>query len=268
MSQDRRRLTRRDVLTLGLSAVVGAVASASIKGPQLPAETGLQTEWSLSGRQRHWVFVIDTDRCNGCMKCVEACQEEMRVPPSWSEHGYAGRQPWIEVFKMGDHFLPVLCQNCQNAPCAKVCPVGATFYSEDEIVLVDQERCIGCRICITACPYQRRFFNWFDPPVSEEERNIPYSPDYNIPKRRGVVEKCIWCRHRIKEGRLPACVEACTAAGHRALFFGDAAEDVVSNGDETVKLSELLKGRGAYRLKEELGTEPRVYYLPPRGGSV
>jgi len=192
----------------------------------------------------------------------------MRVPPSWGEHGYAGRQPWIEVFKMGNHFLPVLCQNCQNAPCAKVCPVGATFYSQDEIVLVDQERCIGCRICVTACPYQRRFFNWFDPPVSEEERNIPYSPDHNIPKRRGVVEKCIWCRHRIKEGRLPACVEACTAAGHRALFFGDAAEDVVSNGDETVKFSELLKGRGVYRLKEELGTEPRVYYLPPRGGSV
>lgn len=174
----------------------------------------------------------------------------------------------MEVFKIGDHFLPVLCQNCQNAPCAKVCPVGATFYSEDEIVLVDQERCIGCRICITACPYERRFFNLFDPPVLEEERNIPYSPDHNILKRRGVVEKCIWCRHRIKEGRLPACVEACTAAGHRALFFGDAAEDVVSNGDETVKLSELLRGRGVYRLKEELGTEPRVYYLPPRGGSV
>jgi Fe-S-cluster-containing dehydrogenase component len=174
----------------------------------------------------------------------------------------------MEVFKIGDHFLPVLCQNCQNAPCAKVCPVGATFYSEDEIILVDQERCIGCRICITACPYERRFFNLFDPPVLEEERNIPYSPDHNIPKRRGVVEKCIWCRHRIKEGRLPACVEACTAAGHRALFFGDAAEDVVSNGDETVKLSELLRGRGVYRLKEELGTEPRVYYLPPRGGSV
>ncbi|MEM4314804.1 MAG: 4Fe-4S dicluster domain-containing protein [Nitrososphaerota archaeon] len=259
------KILRRELLAGSVSALVGAVASSWASEISQPTELEVLR---VGAEEKKWVFVVDTDRCNGCMKCIEACQEEMRVPPAWGEHHYNGRQPWIEVFDRDGYFLPVLCQNCQNAPCAKVCPVGATYYSEDHIVLIDQERCIGCRICITACPYQRRFFNWLDPPVREDEANIPYSPDYNIPHRRGVVEKCIWCRHRVVEGRLPACVEACTSAGHRALFFGDASEDVVSNGEEIVKLSKIVKGRAPYRLKEELGTEPRVIYLPPRGAGT
>lgn len=120
---------------------------------------------------------------------------------------------------------------------------------------------------MAACPYQRRFFNWFDPPLSEEEKAIKYSPDYNVPHRRGVVEKCIWCRHRVNsEGGLPGCVEACTAAGMKAIYFGDENEGFVSNGEDVVRLSDLLEGRGAYKLKEEMGTEPCVYYLPPRRG--
>jgi molybdopterin-containing oxidoreductase family iron-sulfur binding subunit len=164
--------------------------------------------------------------------------------------------------------MPVPCQNCQNSPCTKVCPVGATYYSEDNIVLIDQNRCIGCRICLASCPYERRFFNWYDPPVTEEEKKIAYSPDYNIPHRRGVAEKCVWCRHRTKMGMVPACVEACTRAGMKALWFGDAAQDVVSNGVDTARLSTMIQGRGAYRFKDELGTSPSVLYLPPRGGTT
>ena len=217
---------------------------------------------------RMYVFVIDLDRCDGCRKCTEACQTEMYVPPAWGgELQYDGRQPWIQVFDMGGGvYMPVPCQNCQNAPCAKVCPVGATYYSEDHIVLIDQNRCIGCRYCLAACPYQRRFFNWFDPPMTEQEKKIPYSPDYNIPHRKGVAEKCIWCRHRTKMGMVPACVDACRKAGMSALWFGDASQDTVSDGEQTVSLSQMLKGRGAYHLKDELGTLPSVIYLPPKGG--
>ena len=158
--------------------------------------------------------------------------------------------------------MPVPCQNCQNSPCTKVCPVGATYYSEDNIVLIDQNRCIGCRICLASCPYERRFFNWYDPPVTEEEKKIPYSPDYNIPHRRGVAEKCVWCRHRTKMGMVPACVEACTRAGMKALWFGDAAQDVVSNGVDTARLSTMIQGRGAYRSRMSWDTQVSYTFHP------
>lgn len=259
------KVSRREFLTGVTSAAAGVTLSTLLES--LGAEEAAQLARASETGLRKWTFVIDLDKCNGCMKCTEACITEMHVPPASGEPQYEGRQPWIQVFKSDSGFLPVLCQNCQNAPCNKVCPVGAAIYDQERIVLIDQDRCIGCRMCMAACPYQRRFFNWFDPPVTEEERRITYSVDYNIPHRRGVVEKCIWCRHRVKEDRLPACLEACTKAGMKAIWFGDAIEDAVSDGDEVVMLSALIKGRGAYRLKEELSTEPRVLYLSPRGGT-
>ncbi len=146
----------------------------------------------------------------------------------------------------------------------KVCPVGATYKRDDGLVLINQDTCIGCRFCMSACPYEARYFNWFDPPVSAEEKFITYSDEYPVPHRRGVVEKCMFCAHRTNMGRLPACVEACHNKGMDAIYFGDRLEDSVSNGAEVVRLSELLSKNNAYRLKEDLGTEPRVYYLAPR----
>jgi len=185
--------SRRQFLTVAASAA-GGVAFVSIMEnlrPLTAAEASHLTS-AQDASVRKWIWVIDLEKCNGCAKCTEACTVEMRVPPAWGEPQYEGYQPWIQVFStvgtdQRAFFMPVPCQNCQNAPCVKVCPVGANYYSEDGIVLVDQIRCVGTRICIGACPYQRRFFNWFDPPVSEEETSIPYSPDYNIPHRRGVV---------------------------------------------------------------------------------
>ncbi len=233
---------------------------------------------SNGGKPRKWVMVIDLERCDGCKKCTEACINENLVPPTFgAEPSFQGFQEWIKVFELnheegaahqhqeaGAH-LPTPCMNCQNAPCVKVCPVGATFYSEDGIVLIDNTRCIGCRFCMAACPYERRFFNWGEPPHSAQEQLIEYDPRYPVPHRRGTVEKCMFCAHRVEKGRLPACVEACNKAGMKAIYFGDAFEDVVTNGSEVVRLSELLSRRGGYRLKEELGTKPRVYYLPPTG---
>jgi Fe-S-cluster-containing dehydrogenase component len=218
---------------------------------------------------RSWVMVVDLARCNGCKACTESCIEEHYVPPAWGEPNYKGYQEWIKVYEMaspggGKYFFPRPCMHCDNAPCVKVCPVGASYKRDDGLVLINQDRCIGCRFCIAACPYEARYFNWYDPPVSPEEKFVKYSDEYPVPHRRGVVEKCVFCAHRTDMGRLPACVEACHNVGMNALYFGDAKEDAVSNGAEVVRLSELLSKNNAYRFKEELGTQPRVYYLAPR----
>ena len=267
MSRKRLKVERRQFLKGTAVATAGFVFSSLLNGFEPVSSQASGNEAAGNEPSRRYVFVIDLDKCDGCRKCTEGCHTEMHVPPAWGEPNYEGKQPWIQVFDFPDGtHMPVPCQNCQNSPCTKVCPVGATYYSEDNIVLIDQNRCIGCRICLASCPYERRFFNWYDPPVTEEEKKIEYSPDYNIPHRRGVAEKCIWCRHRTIMGMVPACVEACTRAGMKALWFGDAAQDVVSNGVDTARLSTMIQGRGAYRFKDELGTSPSVLYLPPRGG--
>ena len=275
MDSDRRKF----LVGAGAAAAGAAVLSLSsglltpVNAQELAGNsTSTSSSTTTEGTpltQRRYVFAIDLDTCNGCQKCTQGCQTEMQCPPTWGgEVGYAGRQSWIQVFDLGNGtFMPVPCQNCQDAPCAKVCPVGATFYSADSINMIDQDRCIGCRYCIVACPYERRFFNWEDPPVYADDANLTYSPTTNTPHRQGVAEKCIWCAHRVGKGDIPACVESCSTAGMGALWFGDAAQDVVSNGKTTQPLSALIKDRGAYHLKEELGTLPQVLYLPPRGST-
>lgn len=264
---------RRKFLKAATAAAGGAVLAPLLYGlleRVNPEQVFFGSPPVTSGASaKRYVWVIDLDRCTGCRKCTEGCQAEMRVAPAWrGQLEYDGKQAWIQVFDLGDDtFLPLPCQNCQNAPCVKVCPVGATYYSEDHIVLIDQDRCIGCRYCVVACPYERRFFNWFDPPVSPDEATITYSPNYNVPKRKGVAEKCIWCAHRVQNDTVPACVEACRKAGMSALWFGDAAEDVVSDGEHVTSLSSMIDRRGAYRLRDDLGTLPQVLYLPPRGES-
>ncbi len=254
-----------------------------------------------SAKARKWVMVVDLEKCDGCRECTEACIETHAVPSAWGEPSfkgvrettkpgqeqpkaprpdYKGRQEWVKVYEFGEdlgppgdkgNFLPAFCNQCENAPCVNVCPVGATYHTEDGIVLIDHDRCIGCRFCMAACPYERRYFNWGEPSAqyTEEEKAklafAKYSPEFPVPHRRGTVEKCMFCVHRTQMGQLPACVDACTKAGMKALYFGDANEDAVSNGAEVLKLSDLLKSRMGYSLKEELGTHPRVFYLPPRG---
>ncbi len=206
-----------------------------------------------------WVMVIDLAKCDGCKGCTNACRAMHFVPPN---------QEWIKVFEnrdnniAGSYFFPRACMHCDNAPCAKVCPVGATFKREDGIVLVDQDRCIGCRYCIAACPYGARSFNWSEPPHTPEELAQPYSVERNYPHRRGVVEKCIFCPEMAREGKLPACATACNMD---AIWFGDQVENVVKNhSGETVSFSQLIREKGGFRYMEELGTDPRVWYLPPR----
>jgi molybdopterin-containing oxidoreductase family iron-sulfur binding subunit len=208
---------------------------------------------------KKFVMVIDLAKCDGCGECTKACQK-MHFTPLDRE--------WIKVFAMQDseksapYYFPKPCFQCDNPPCTKVCPVDATFKRQDGIVLIDNERCIGCRFCMAACPYSTRFFNWDRPVLSAEEKSIPYSPEQGFPRKVGTVEKCDFCAHVMREGKLPACVLSCAM---NAIYMGDENEDAVTNSSgETVQLSKLLEDNAAYRYLEELGTKPRVYYLPPK----
>lgn len=206
---------------------------------------------------RKWVMVIDLAACNGCGDCVTACSDSHFLP--------ADRE-WMRLFKMRDsenaapYWFPRPCFHCDNPPCTRVCPVGATFKREDGIVLIDNERCIGCRFCMAACPFSARVFNWA-PPNKAAATARGYSPEWGYPRRVGTVEKCDFCADMLRDGKLAHCAQHCEMG---ALWMGDANEDAVTNSKgETVRLSQLLRERGGYRYFEELGTKPRVYYLPP-----
>ena len=196
-----------------------------------------------------WVYVIDLERCEGCGMCEKACIA--------AHEPYPG-QTWMKVYFIkgpdGKRYpLPRPCMQCQNAPCVNVCPVGANYYNEDGVVIIDKDRCIGCRMCMAACPYGARYFNW-DKPFDLRRENHGDETKHPV----GVVEKCMFCYTELAKGKLPACIEACPM---RALFIGDKKQDIITNGEETYKFSEVLKKRKSFRLLEELGTEPRVYYL-------
>lgn len=221
--------------------------------PCAPAQ-GDEARKGIPGRS--FVMVIDLARCKNARTCISACQKG---------HNLAPDQEWLNVSLMKDHadaepyWFPRQCFHCDNPPCVKVCPVGATFKRDDNLVLVDADRCIGCKFCMVACPYSARVFHWEKPPeaiVAQED----YSPESSVPAQTGTIGKCDFCPDRSREGKLPYCAEGCP---NGAIYFGDKNEDVVSNGQETLKFKELIKERVGYRYMEELGTDPNVYYLPP-----
>lgn len=216
----------------------------------------LEAREGIAGKK--FVMVVDLSRCKNARKCVSACQK-------W--HYRPEETEWLNVKLMKDnekgapYWFPKQCFHCDNPPCVKVCPVDATFKRQDGLVLIDNDRCIGCKFCMAACPYSTRVFNWEEPSFPADIRDLVSNPETNIPGKVGTVEKCDFCPDRAREGQLPPCVEACP---NGVFYFGDENEDTVSNGDETVRFSQLIKERAAYRYMEELGTKPRVYYLPPK----
>jgi molybdopterin-containing oxidoreductase family iron-sulfur binding subunit len=209
---------------------------------------------------RRWVMVIDLSKCRNARKCVEACQSAHHLRPYEYHINTLVMQ---ESVNTPAYFMPKPCQHCDNPPCVSVCPVDATFKRQDGIVLIDNERCIGCRFCMAACPYSARIFHWQEPTLAEADKEKEYDVELNVPQRKGTITKCLFSADRLREGILPYCVSACP---NGVFYFGDENEDAVTNGTtkETVKLSALLETSGAYRLLPELGTKPRVYYLPPK----
>lgn len=220
-----------------------------------------------------WGMVIDLSKCTGCGECAVACKIENNVPvvgPHESEKGrtmlwmdlittYEGEYPRVKV-----RYLPRPCLHCDNPPCTKVCPVRATYRNEEGIVTQIFPQCIGCRYCMAACPYTVKSFNWY-PPTWSSSMSEALNPDVSV-RPAGVVEKCTFCVHRLQHAKekaaaedrelreedyVPACGESCPT---QAITFGD-----LDDPESTV--ARLSKSPRAFRLLEDLGTKPKVFYL-------
>ncbi len=240
--------------TLALTADGDLVVKPAALGPKY-VPTSAEVRRGVPGRR--WIMVIDLAACDGCGKCSEACTKAHFVP---------GDREYMRLYKMQDsteaapYWFPRACMHCDNPPCTRVCPVGATFKREDGVVLIDNERCIGCRFCMAACPYSARSFNWSPPDTTKDETSRGYSPEWGYPRRVGTAEKCDFCADMARDGQLPHCVSHCAMG---AIWYGDENEDAVTNSKgQTARLSRLLRDNAGFRYMEELGTKPRVYYLP------
>jgi molybdopterin-containing oxidoreductase family iron-sulfur binding subunit len=198
-------------------------------------------------------MLIDLTRCrDDCTACMDACRTENNVAyhddRRWDVHWIrrATLHPHNQAAGVEEKDVLLMCNQCDDPPCAMVCPVQATYKRADGIVVVDHHRCIGCRYCMIACPYNARFFNW---------KHNPEWPNKEYPKRsHGVAESCHFCHHLVDGGELPACVSACGEEGGGALIFGDL-------NDPDSEISRLIAGGGVKRIREDWGTNPKVYYL-------
>ena len=222
---------------------------------------------------RQWGMVIDLDRCTGCEACVVACHAENNIDTVGEDQAARGRaKHWIRVerYYEGDYpnvkakFMPVLCQQCAAAPCEPVCPTFASYHTSEGLNGQIYNRCIGTRYCANACPYNVRFFNWFNP-VWDEPLNLQFNPDVSI-RSVGMMEKCTFCVQRIKAAEIqaegekrplkdgefaPACVQTCAP---KAMVFGDL-------NDPQSEVSRLARSNRATKLLEETGARPQVTYL-------
>ena len=209
---------------------------------------------------KRWVMIVDLARCQNARRCVTACQSAHQLRPDQYHMNTLQLQDSPDT---APYNMPRNCQHCDNPPCVSVCPVDATYKRQDGIVLIDNERCIGCRFCIAACPYSARIFNWIEPRDADKYKDQPYNVELNVPQKKGTVSKCLFSADRLREEKLPYCVEACP---NGVYYFGDENEDAVTNGTskETFQLSKLLRDNAGYQLMPELGTKPRIYYLPPK----
>jgi Fe-S-cluster-containing dehydrogenase component len=254
--QDEVALTGEKVKLLSVDGEVIEVDRAYLKPvPEFPTLSNAEERQGMPGKK--FVMVIDLSRCKNLKKCQEACNHMHHVHPG---------QSWVKIYSMQDtehsapYWQPTTCMHCDEPPCVKVCPVDATFKRQDGIVLVDSNRCVGCRFCMAACPYSTRVFNWDEPEMPKEVASQKYSCETSVPQKVGTVGKCDFCPDMVRKGELPHCVSACP---NGVFFFGDMNEDSVTNGAETFRFSDLVKDKSGYRLMEDLGTKPSVYYLPP-----
>lgn len=262
--EDAVALTGEKVKLLSVNGEVIEIDKAFLKPiPNMPPLTNSEERKGIAGKK--FVMVIDLARCKNLKKCQESCNHAHEVHPG---------QNWIKVYSMQEadasapFWQPTTCMHCDEPPCVKVCPVDATFKRQDGLVLIDSDRCIGCRFCMVACPYSTRVFNWEEPVLPEKgmsdhifmKSGSDYSAETSTPQKKGTVGKCDFCPDMARMGMLPHCVSACP---NGVFMFGDMNEDSVSNGAETFRFSELIKDKAGYRLMEDLGTRPRVYYLPP-----
>lgn len=214
------------------------------------SQTNARERSPLAGRK--WGMVIDLTKClPDCNKCGAACRKENNVAYFGDERYDIHWIRQVSIKEKDNHDaverpMLLLCNHCENPPCAQVCPVQATYKREDGIVIVDHHRCIGCRYCMIACPYNERYFNF--------KENHEW-PNPERPKRsHGVTESCHFCAHRLDQGMTPVCVEACAEVGANAIKVGNLK-------DPTNEVAKLIATNPVKRRREDLGTEPKVYYI-------
>jgi tetrathionate reductase subunit B len=259
---ERREFLKKAALSLAAAACPGALAAAAraedaaaggadstAAGAAAGAAAAGGEVQAYNAKDHLYGMAIEVEKCIGCGRCMVACKAENDVPPeffrTWVERYSIKTDDTVSVQCIGltegeeqasipereilrSFFVPKLCNHCANPPCAQVCPVGATFSTEDGVVLVDSQRCIGCRYCIQACPYGARFLN----PATK------------------TADKCTFCYHRVRKGLLPACVEVCPT---QARIFGDL-NSVAS------PLTRFKRMHKIHTLKPSLNTEPKVLY--------
>lgn len=238
----RKDVSRRDFLRSG--AVLATLQLAP--GVTLMAFGGSEAQAAADAGKR-WGLLIDASKCApDCNACITACQDEN----GWKGSGNVETDvQWIRKVTLKDKSsgretsLPVMCQHCESPPCVDVCPTGASFKRKDGIVLVDKHICIGCRYCMMACPFKARSF------VHEHVTN----QKTHAPRGIGTVESCTLCVHRVDEGRIPACVEACEATGYGAMVFGDLL-------DPESEISRRLAEYPSVALRPDLDLNPGVRY--------
>jgi Fe-S-cluster-containing dehydrogenase component len=254
--EDQVMASGEKVKLLSVDGEIIEVDKAFLKPvPHMPSVSNDEARKGIEGKK--FVMVIDLSRCKNLKKCQSACNHAHHVQDA---------QNWIKVYPMQDadktapYWQPTTCMHCDEPPCVKVCPVDATFKRQDGIVLIDSDRCVGCRFCMAACPYSTRVFNWGEPDLPVEISTLEYNAETSLPQKKGTVGKCDFCPDMTRMGMLPHCVSACP---NGVFMFGDMIEDTVTNGPETFRFSDLIKDKAGYRLMEDLGTKPSVYYLPP-----
>jgi Fe-S-cluster-containing dehydrogenase component len=257
-------VSRREFVALLVGAGATLVMAATLSEPlDYFARDILTQRPADEGHSRHrWGMVIDLRTCIGCDYCVYACQ---------ATNDTADDMRWniriTDETPRGDTFYVTRpCLHCRHAPCVQVCPVAATYSRPDGLVVMDYDKCIGCRYCQTACPYGARSFNW------RERTDVnTHTPEWGAPevlrRPKGVVEKCTFCIHRIDAGlangltpgvdveATPACINICPV---HARHFGDL-------NDPKSSVSQIVASQPTIRLREDLGTDPSVYYIPPEG---
>jgi dimethyl sulfoxide reductase iron-sulfur subunit len=232
-----------------------------VPAPKMTAVEALpdaSREWGAidtRSEEPRWGMLVDLERCVGCWSCAVICKSENDIALGmwWNRILTAGED--LDTPTVDDHgnpemsWLPLACQHCDDAPCEKVCPTGATFTNAEGVVLVNPEACIGCRYCMAACPYGVRVFNWGQPakPTGVDEGMVAARPV-------GTAEKCSLCVHRLAEDQVPSCVWSCPA---QARIFGDL------NAPDS-RIATLLRDRGGEQLLKDKGTKPKVHYLQPR----
>lgn len=287
---EKKKINRKDFLKLAGTAAAAALVGNSLDLGKVSAreeESTQEIEANLSNlprelvyknellrmqddllralskprKERKWAMLLDLRRCIGCSACTIACKAENVLPPGVVYRPVVDEE--IGAYpKVTRRFIPRPCMQCEKPPCVPVCPVKATHKREDGIVAVDYDRCIGCRYCITACPYNARSADFGEaytdgtPKVQDYELRPSFEYKKNWPRKHGAspignARKCHFCIHRIEKGMLPACVTTCIGG---ATYFGD-------NNDKDSLVSELIARPNITTLKSELGTRPKVYYV-------